>query len=146
MNDTPVRDNITTATQAGCAATRAEIGAISPPDAPTTAAELAEYAKNPEPVRTSKGYWSKFTPEQRSKIMRDRAAKARAYKVKPATERKERKPARSLGQIRAAAMHAALNRAWRYDLDQLQRRAKELRRSHLHAAAALETIINTIHQ
>ena len=74
--------------------------------------------------------------------MRDRSAKRYGKKaIRAPKTKKAKKPARSLSQIQASAALKAREQCWRWDLSRLATEAKELRRSHLSAADALEKLI-----
>ena len=87
--------------------------------------EASEAPNSSPQAKAAGGYWSKYTPEQRSEIMRNRQAGRRKSKSK----------------TKRAKVSDSLTGLWLYDRQQLVKQAKTLMRAHIAAAATLQTVI-----
>ena len=85
----------------------------------------------------SKGYWAKFSPEQRSQIMRDRLSKASRKKLKP----RPKAPAKQY--VKLSDLGSSL---WIYDKNRILKEIEALRRSHLDAAENLGRLLKALNK
>lgn len=132
QNAPPVR-----VAQKGIASTQEADGELQTGDQKNELA-AGEPAKSTGGRKGGHGFWSKYTPEQRSEILRDRAKVKAANKIKQAAKKQNQK------QRSAVSRAPGLGDLWHTDRSQLLREAKRLRRDHLRAITAVEKVIASL--